>query len=163
MEVFEKINVLIKEQGLNKKEFVKKLLLLEPKLKSTGEIPTEHAIYSYLNGNREIKIELIPYIAEALNITEQELFDDGEQARVKYLKHILKNPSKKEIDIITYQLKLNEIKEQDSNKDDEDITIDSEYLSRNLVEVIELLKYAPIPLLKDIVQKLQEIKKLSKI
>jgi len=42
---------------------------------STGKAPSESTIYGYLNGRREIKIELIPYIAEVLNITEQELFE----------------------------------------------------------------------------------------
>ena len=47
---------------------------LEPKLKSTGEVPSEQTLYGYLNGKRELKIELIPYIAEVLGVDEQELF-----------------------------------------------------------------------------------------
>ena len=47
---------------------------LEPKLKSTGEIPSEQTIYGYINGKGELKIELIPYIAEVLEVDEQELF-----------------------------------------------------------------------------------------
>jgi len=39
MEVWEKINYLIEEKKMNKKEFINKLLELEPKLKSTGETP----------------------------------------------------------------------------------------------------------------------------
>ena len=74
MDVVEKINYLIKEKELSKKSFVLKLQSLEPKLKSTGNIPNEQTIYGYLNGKRELKVELIPYIAEALDITEQELF-----------------------------------------------------------------------------------------
>jgi len=74
MEVYEKINYLLQESNLKKKEFVRKLLDLEPKLKQTGEVPTEQTIYRYLNGIREIKIELIPYIAEVLGVSEQELF-----------------------------------------------------------------------------------------
>lgn len=74
MEIIDKINYLIKEKQLQKKEFVKILQRLEPKLKSTGEIPSEQTIYGYLNGKRELKIELIPYIAEVLEVTEQELF-----------------------------------------------------------------------------------------
>ncbi len=35
---------------------------------------SESTVYGYLNGEREIKVELIPYFAEALNVTEQELF-----------------------------------------------------------------------------------------
>ena len=74
MEVYEKINYLIDEKKITKKEFVVKLLSLEPKLKATGEVPSEQTIYRYLNGKRELKIELIPYIAEVLEVDEQELF-----------------------------------------------------------------------------------------
>jgi transcriptional regulator with XRE-family HTH domain len=75
MEVYEKINFLIQERDISKREFVKQLLALEPKLKTTGEIPTEQTVYRYLSGDRELKIELIPYIAEVLEIQEQELFN----------------------------------------------------------------------------------------
>lgn len=74
MEVYEKINYLIDEKKITKREFVNKLLSLEPKLKTTGEVPSEQTIYRYLNAQRELKIELIPYIAEVLEVDEQELF-----------------------------------------------------------------------------------------
>jgi len=74
MEIIDKINYLIKEKSLQKKDFVYKLQSLEPKLKSTGNIPSEQTIYGYLNGKRELKVELIPYIAEVLGVPEQELF-----------------------------------------------------------------------------------------
>lgn len=73
MEVYEKINLLLQEKGISKRDFVIRLRNLEPRLKS-GEIPSEQTIYRYLNNTREIKIELIPYIAEALDVSEQELF-----------------------------------------------------------------------------------------
>ncbi len=75
MEVVDKINYLLKEKNISKKMFMEKLIALEPHLKSTGEIPSISTIYGYLNGGREIKIELIPYIAEALQVREQELFE----------------------------------------------------------------------------------------
>ncbi|MDQ7062311.1 MAG: hypothetical protein Q9M43_14795 [Sulfurimonas sp.] len=74
VEVFEKINYLIEEKKITKRKFVNDLLALEPKLKTTGEIPSEQTIYRYLNAQRELKIELIPYIAEVLEVDEQELF-----------------------------------------------------------------------------------------
>jgi len=74
MEVWEKTNYIMQEKEINKKDFVKQLLQLEPKLKTTGEIPSEQTIYRYLNGQREIKVELIPYIAEVLGVDEGELF-----------------------------------------------------------------------------------------
>lgn len=75
MEVFEKINYLINEKNMSKKGFADKFLSLNPRLRTTGEAPSYSSIYGYLSGRREIKIELIPYIAEALNIKEQELFN----------------------------------------------------------------------------------------
>ena len=74
MDIIEKINYFIREKSLSKKEFISKLLRLEPKLKSTGNVPNTQTIYGYLNGKRELKVELIPYIAEVLSVQEQELF-----------------------------------------------------------------------------------------
>jgi transcriptional regulator with XRE-family HTH domain len=74
MNVADKINYLLEEKGITKREFAQKLLSLNPILDRTGKAPSESTIYGYLNGGREIKIELIPYIAETLNVTEQELF-----------------------------------------------------------------------------------------
>ena len=75
MDVKDKINYILTEQNKSKREFARELLNLNPRLISTGKAPSESTIYGYLNGRREIKIELIPYIAEVLNITEQELFE----------------------------------------------------------------------------------------
>ena len=86
MEVYEKINLLIQEKKLSKKDFSDKLRNLEPKLNSTLEIPSEKSIYAYLNGRIGIKIELIPYIAEVLEIPEQLLFDNSSRTRKIYLK-----------------------------------------------------------------------------
>ena len=74
MNIIEKINFLLEEKGMGKKEFADKLRKLEPKLNATGEIPSEQTIYRYLNESRELKVELIPYIAEVLEVNEQELF-----------------------------------------------------------------------------------------
>jgi transcriptional regulator with XRE-family HTH domain len=74
VEVYEKINYLITEKKMVKQDFIKKLIELEPRLKRTGEVPSPSTINGYLYGKREIKIELIPYIAEVLGVSEQELF-----------------------------------------------------------------------------------------
>ncbi len=100
MEVYEKINLLLLEKKLSKKDFAVKLRNLEPKLNSTMEIPSEKSIYAYLNGRIGIKIELIPYIAEVLEIPEQLLFDDSGRTRRMYLKHILQNVSNEEKELI---------------------------------------------------------------
>jgi len=74
MEFYEKVNHLIKEQNMTKKEFANKFFASNPRLRTTGEAPSLGSVYSYLNGKREIKVELIPYIAEVLGVSEQELF-----------------------------------------------------------------------------------------
>ncbi|NOQ29561.1 MAG: XRE family transcriptional regulator [Helicobacteraceae bacterium] len=79
MELYERINTILKLKKLNKKEFALKLIDLSPKLKRTGETPTLTTIYSYLNGNREVQVELISYIAEVLDISEQELFEHSSE------------------------------------------------------------------------------------
>lgn len=75
MQVRDKINYMIEEKNMSKTDFAEKLLALEPKLNSTDKPPSLSTIYGYLNGRREIKIELLPYIAEVLHIKEQELFE----------------------------------------------------------------------------------------
>jgi len=75
VQVRDKIKYMIEEKNISKTDFAEKLLALEPKLNSTGKPPSLSTVYGYLNGRREIKIELIPYIAEVLNIREQELFE----------------------------------------------------------------------------------------
>ena len=74
MEVWEKINYLLDEKSITKQEFANSLINLAPRLKRTGETPSTQTILGYLYGRRELKIELIPYIAEVLEVTEQELF-----------------------------------------------------------------------------------------
>jgi len=75
LEVYEKINYLLNEKNMSKKKFADKFLSLNPRLRTTGEAPSYSSIYGYLSGRREIKVELIPYIAETLNVKEQELFN----------------------------------------------------------------------------------------
>ena len=58
MNVADKINYLLEEKGISKREFAQKLLSLNPLLDRTGKAPSESTIYGYLNGGREIKIEL---------------------------------------------------------------------------------------------------------
>lgn len=101
MDIIEKINYLIKEKNLQKKDFVKLLQATEPKLKSTGEIPSEQTIYGYLNGKRELKIELIPYIAEVLGVNEQELFKFDIEYATEYNVRFSKD-AREIIDLLPY-------------------------------------------------------------
>ena len=104
MEVYEKINLYLRDRKMSKKEFARKLIQLDVKLKNTGDIPSENTIYAYLNGRIGIKIELIPYVAEVLEIPEQFLFDDGYRARKIFLTHILKSISNHERELLKSSL-----------------------------------------------------------
>jgi len=148
MEIYEKVNMILKERRILKKDFVEKLLSLEPKLKSTNEIPTDKTIYSYLNGTINLKLELITYIAEVLDITEQELFDNSEESRLKYLKTILNNPTQKEIEYIKSKVISHDI-------------ISNKKIDNYLEQIIYLLRYAPISFLEKLIKKLKELKKIS--
>lgn len=75
MEIYEKINYLIEEKKMTKKEFVDKVIELEPRLKNSGESPSIQTIYRYLNGSRELKVEILPYFAEVLGVKEQDFFE----------------------------------------------------------------------------------------
>jgi len=119
MEVWEKINYLLAEKKITKQEFANKLISLEPKLKRTSEIPSTQTILGYLYGKRELKVELLPYIAEVLEVDEQELFRF-------------------------------------------DIEYASEYnirYSKDAREILELLYYAPKPMIEHIKLTLQKCKK----
>ena len=81
------------------------LQALEPKLKSTGEIPSEQTIYGYLNGKRELKIELIPYIAEVLKVDEQELFRFDIEYATEYNTRYSKD-AREILDLLQYAPKI---------------------------------------------------------
>jgi transcriptional regulator with XRE-family HTH domain len=120
MEVWNKINYILSEKNMSKKEFADRLVALEPKIKLTGETPSFYTILNYLYGKREIKIELIPYIAEALGIEEQELFTFD----------------------LEYSLNYNYKQ------------------SKEVREIIRLLRYAPQNVITHIKEQLQKYKKL---
>ncbi len=157
MEVYERINILLKDKNLTKREFAKRLRDLEPKLNSTGETPTEKTIYKYLNGNISIKIELIPYIAEALQISEQELFTRDNKSRKRFFQNLMKTATQEEIEILEnkFNLKYNEtsLVKEPNNGYKKDSSLEN--------ELIELLPFAPKPLLKNFVTKLKEIKEFN--
>lgn len=150
MEVYEKINEILKNNKLSKKSFSLKLIELEPKLRNTGDIPTINALYSYLSGDVSLRVELIPYIAEVLNVPEQVLFDDSNRARMKILKYILDDINSQERNFLINKLNLKET------------NIENENVQKDIVNSInDLLKYAPEPFLKNIEQTLKDFKSLS--
>jgi len=105
MEVWEKINYLLHEKKMTKQEFASKLIALEPKLKRTNEVPSVQTILGYLYGKREIKIELISYIAEVLDVGEQELFyfdiEYASEYNIRYSKD-----AREILDLLNYTPKL---------------------------------------------------------
>ena len=148
MEIYEKINLLIKEKSLNKKQFAIKLIELEPKLKSTSEIPTIKAIYAYLSGDIALKIELIPYIAEVLQIPEQLLFDDSSRTRKIYLNHLLKDITSEEAELLKSRLC------------DEKQPISTVPKDR-MHKIQDLLQYAPEMFIQHLENTLKEYKDLT--
>lgn len=147
MEIYEKINQILQSKGISKKFFAQRLIEMAPILKSTGEQPSLSAIYSYLNGSREIKIELIPYISDILGITEQELFDESEAKRLFFLSLILKNPSQKEFKKIVNWYESEFL--FNSKKDFNDAS---------LKYIIDLLPYAPKEFLYKLTNLLEDFK-----
>ncbi|CZE46948.1 helix-turn-helix domain-containing protein [Campylobacter geochelonis] len=125
MLVHEKINQIIKLKGMNKKEFATKFLALAPQLKSTGDTPSLPTIYNYLNGNREIKADMLPFIAQALDISEQELFFKNDKDIEDFYKRLLLN--------------------------DEATSMFSKSKSQQITKIISLCSYAPEPLLDKLI------------
>ena len=132
MQIHERINSIIKSKGLKKKDFLQKFVSLEPKLKSTGEIPSIPTIYNYLNGTREIKAELIPYMAKALDVSEQELFLDNDST--EFFKEFIKKQS-----------------ENDSSNEK----------NKAILKLINLCEYASMPMLERLIEILEQNKQLT--
>ena len=147
MEVYEKINLYLKEKKISKKEFTKRLLQLNVKLKNTGELPSENTIYAYLNGRIGIRIELIPYIAEVLQIPEQMLFDDSERARKRCLQYILQELTNQERELLQNRI-CSDTKTKQPPKDIHH-------------EIQDMLIYAPDPFLQKLKRTLQDYKQLT--
>jgi transcriptional regulator with XRE-family HTH domain len=142
MEVYEQINLLIKEKNLTKREFAKRLIALEPKSKRTGEIISEKAIYAYLSGASVINANLIPYIADVLQVSEQSLFIDDTKTRNRLLKYLLQSLSTEE------------------RKTIEKFYIEKIALKQH-ANIISLLSYASEPILKKIEKILLNMKSIS--
>ena len=121
MEVWEKINYLLEEKKISKQEFANRLISLEPKLKRTLETPSSQTILGYLYGKRELKVELIPYSAEVLGVSEQELFNFNIEYATEY----------------NYKQ------------------------SKEVLEIVDLLPYAPNSTIEHIKTQLQKYKNLN--
>jgi len=132
---------------------------LEPKLKITGEAPSENTIYSYLAGRISIPIELIPFIAEALDITEQELFDSTSKTRKRCFKYFLQNAPKDELEY--FNGFINSQIQNNVNLNFGQIIMSSQTTNEKLEKFSELLKYAPNDFIDKVISKLEEYEKLG--
>ncbi|MCX2716881.1 helix-turn-helix domain-containing protein [Helicobacter sp. MIT 21-1697] len=90
MKVVERINEILKEKNLSKKELAHRLIDLGLRANKTGESPTISSIYAYLNGNIDLKADMLPFIADALGVYEQELFSEDSKRILR--KFYLQNP-----------------------------------------------------------------------
>jgi len=96
MEVYERINVLLKEKNMKKRDLAQAITRANFQLKSTGDAPSEKALYAYLSGKNSLRVELLPAIAEALGVSICELYGVCERDRQRILEHILNNPTAQE-------------------------------------------------------------------
>ena len=142
MAVHEQINLVIEEKGFTKREFAKRLITLEPKSKRTGEVMSEKAVYAYLSGKSVIDADLIPYIADALQVSEQSLFTENEKIRTRHIRYLLDSLRDKEKHVI------------------EKFYIDT-LLSKQYGSIVELLPYASESMLKKMEQSLLDMKSIS--
>lgn len=158
MEVYEKVNCIINDKRLSKRAFSNLVRGLEPKLRITGEIPSENTIYSYLTGRITIPIELIPYIAEALDITEQELFDNSSKAKKRYFQYLLNSSSKEELEYFLYCINSQIKTTMDVNGN---TTVDNK-IDEKIEKFIKLLSCAPADFLDKATERLKEYEKLDR-
>jgi len=159
MEVYERISEIIKNQNLTKREFAQRLMNLEPKLRTTGEIPTEKTIYKYLNGTVAIRIELVSYMAQALNVTEQELFLESSKERMSFYRKVVQNANAAELEIIKKRLLTKYKLEEIQYSVEENSSVKKEGTQE---QVIALLSYAPEVLLNSLLIKLEDMKQYTK-
>ena len=157
--VQENINRLIKQKGMTKKDFSEKLLKLKPTVSRIGEVPSTSAIYSYLNGRINIPVELISYVADVLDVSEQELFDTSSKARKKCFKYFLQEASKDELEYF-YSFINSQIK-NNVNVNYGKIIMNSETTDEKLEKFSELLKYAPADFMDKVLEKLEQYKKID--
>ncbi len=155
----ENINKLIKQKGMTRKEFAQKLLDLKPTVSRIKEVPSLSAIYSYLNGRINIPVELITYVADVLDVTEQELFDTTSKTRKRCFKHFLQNASKEELEYFSHFIN-SQIKNNVGVSYDKAI-MDIQTTDKKIAKFVELLPFAPIDFMDKVLEKLKEYERLG--
>ena len=160
MEVYEKVNEIIREKRLTKRAFASILRNLDAKLKITGEIPSENTIYGYLSGKISIPIELIPYISEALDITEQELFDSSESTKKQCIKYLIDNTDSGGLEELGRY--INSRITQNINVNYGNVIMSNRELKNSKIdELIDLMEFSPPNFLDKVIGKLKEYKNIS--
>ncbi len=155
----EKILVVLNEKNITKKEFAKRLINLNPKVGMKAEPPSERTIYLYLQSKREIKADLVPFIAEVLNVTEQELFDTSLKTRKKCFKYFLQNASKEELEY--FNNFINSQIHNNINIDYSKNIMQTKLTNEKIEEFSQLLKYAPNDFIDKVLSRLKEYKKID--
>lgn len=157
--VYENIVSIIKVKGMTRKEFAQKLIDLQPKVNKISEVPTISTIYGYLNGRISIPIELLSFMAEVLNVTEQELFDTSAKTRKKCFQYFLQSASKEELEyfqnFIYYQINNNVVTNYGN------IITNMATHNERTEEIVQLLEYAPNKFINNLLKKLREFKKMT--
>ena len=143
MELYENINLILKENKLSKKDFAIKLQEILEK-ENYNKIPSDKSIYTYLSGKVPLKLELLPYIAQVLNTPIEFLFDNSGNSRIEILKYICNDLREDEKVYINHKLNLPKL---NSSKEI--------YSSIN-----ELFQYAPEQFIINVEDSLQQFKRL---
>jgi len=159
MYILHNILKFLNSKNMTKKEFVTRLISLEPKVGFKSETPSQRTIYLYLQGKREIKADLIPYIAEALNVTEQELFDTSPRSRKKCFKYFLQSASKDELEYFNHF--INSQIQNNININYGKVIMNTPKSNEKIEKFTQLLKYAPVDFMDKVLQRLEEYKKLD--
>ncbi len=158
--IYENIVLIIKSKGITRKEFAQNLINLKPNVNRVSETPTLSTIYGYLNGRINIPIDLVPYIAEALNVTEQELFDNSSKTRKRCFKYFLQNASKEELEYFSHFIN-SQIKNTVGVSYDKAI-MDIQTTDEKMAKFVELLPFAPSNFMDKILERLKEYEKLNR-
>ena len=159
LKVYENITLLIKSKGFTRKEFAQILINLQPNVNRVSETPTLSTIYGYLNGRINIPIDLIPFIAEALDVTEQDLFDTSSKSKKRCFKYFLQNASKDELEY--FHNFINSQIHNNININYGKVIMNTKTTNDKLEQFAELLEYAPIDFLDKAIKKLKEYKSIS--
>ena len=160
MELYENVKEILKKRKMTIKEFAKRLVLLEPKSSRTGEIISEKVVYKYLSGQTVINPHFIPYIAEVLDVTEQELFDTTQKTRKKCFKYFVENAEQSELEY--FNSFINSQINHGVNINYGKVVFKNQNKNNKIDKFISLLEFAPSSFLDRVIKKLEEYKSLFK-